>query len=684
MPVIVGRNYRHGVRASSPGMPHSAKIFTRPEAHSNAFSTRGSVPASPVGPLRNGRRPICLSCTRLDYTCVYQPRSNTKSPRQASQSDISSNIERSPLVNVTTPENPLLSPPIAQISPPRPVSAAAKSVHDMDPMDTDSVPTTYNNNCFQPDEPQNERVFGLPPFENDFFTNFPFEQFLAPGQLGDFTHFDPPTWLLPAPEVHLGWESVDSSTPPFSTTSYSTSTTPLTMSSDGQKAATITFILPTNEEVHYLRDAFFTRFHPILPMIHRKSFLSKLEEWQRFFDDDVVLLAVMAIASCGHHEPSMREKGEGWLNRAKTFVEKAIVSGTTSIQHVQAGIWITFHMFLKADMSESWVYLGKTWRMACPLSLNRIDAKRRGHNTHAGNPDNARSLEETRRTMWGLFMIDRCLSFLCGWPFAIDDRQFMINIPVTEKIYQDANAELLLGITPRHFPSSLDKMIEPIDHCYGHICNATVLLGRIVDYNNLPAGDDGSESGRRAFDALEVALARLLLSIPTHYTQITCLQTAVEQEHTCFLICLLQTCSILLHHPTVQAVTRQELSLNEGQTPSPEFLRCLASTKRIVSAIKDLVTISNRTLSNPLAGPIFFLTGRILIIHWLETKDACTRSEIDLILLSLDKMKEGEPMALRYKRVLLFDLTRSSAAVKDIKTNDGSYVSSKPSADINE
>ncbi|KAK6541944.1 hypothetical protein TWF694_007716 [Orbilia ellipsospora] len=564
--------------------------------------------------------------------------------------------------------------PLIQLSPP--ISSPTNSINDIDI--TDAEPPQNFEDVYTTDTPQHEQAFILPSFENEFFNNFPFEQFLPHGQLGvaDFT-MQPghPSWLMPMSEVQLGWESASSEGPAFSSTSsYST---PTTVASENQNRSNRASSIPTNEELqHLLRDVFFSRFHPIFPILHRRTFLDSLEDRKLQLDDDVLLLSILALASTGHHESSISEKGESWLSRARRLVDKAIKSSTASTQHVQAGIWITFTLFLRADMSESWIYLGKTWRMASPLGLHRIDSRKRGHSGGGGNSENARAIEEMRRMMWALFLLDRCLSFLCGWPFAIDDRQFAVNLPTSDKTFQDSNPDLLRDLTPQPFPVSIDKIIGPVDDCYAHICYATVLLGRIVDYNNFPgADDDESEVRRQAFSKLEVALARLLLATPAQYTKITYLQSTQEQENTCWLICLLQTCSILLHHPTVRTAAQQDDPPRDGSNASPEFLRCLAGTKHIISAIKDLVTIANRSFLNPLAAPILFLSGRILIIHWLETKDPCTRSEIDLILLSLDKMKEFcEPLANKYKRLLLFDLSRPSTSIEDIKTNDGTYV----------
>ncbi|KAK6359051.1 hypothetical protein TWF696_000221 [Orbilia brochopaga] len=617
--------------------------------------------------LQQGRKPVCLSCSRLDYTCVYQTRSSAKSHRQNLYSAM--NSERSS-PHALSPDMAFPTPAVTQASPPTSVSTA-DSVYDVDITDADNLLSTPEN-LYQHEKRSDELVSSLSPFENYFFTNFPFEQ--SHDQLGaDATmQLDLQPWLLPTSEINLDWRSTLSEAPTFPSTG---SSTPLTVSSDAQKSPGEAFSLPLREEINHLCDIFFSRFHPILPILHRRSFLETIPERDTPLEEDVVLLSLLALSSSGHSDASIRGKGEEWLKASKRIIDKAIKNSTVTLQHVQAGVWITFHLFLRAEMSECWIFLGKTWRMACPLGLNRIDAKKRGCNIIPGNLDNARAIEEMRRTIWALFLLDRSLSFVCGWPFAIDDRQFMVNTPVEENIFQGSDTESLLKTTTSPFPTSLDKAIEPIGDCYGYICYATVLLGRIVDYNNSPDADEVSEDRRRVFEKLEIALARLLLAIPSQFTKITYLQSTLEQENTCWLICLVQTCSILLHHPTVRAVTRQEDSPSEEDNPSPEFLRCLAGTKHIVSAIKDLVTVAGRGFLNPLAGPILFLSGRILIIHWLETNDICTRSEIDLILLSLDKMKEqSEPLASKYKHLLLYDLSRSSASVKEIKTNDGSYM----------
>lgn len=206
-------------------------------------------------------------------------------------------------------------------------------------------------------------------------------------------------------------------------------------------------ILPPDGLLFDLLDIFFNQHHIFLPFLHKTRYLESVLNFSRENPDResaALLHAIIAIAATSHDDPAIRNRQSQWFSRAKQLCEDLREKTYPSLQAVQAGLCICILGWTTGNYHLSWLYIGTSWRQAVTLGLNRIDGEQ-DKVVKNSEPKSDIEVEERRRTIWTLLMLDRGMAFPAGWPHAIDDRQFMVNLPVPEKIFQDADEQVRLN-----------------------------------------------------------------------------------------------------------------------------------------------------------------------------------------------------------------------------------------------
>ena len=98
-------------------------------------------------------------------------------------------------------------------------------------------------------------------------------------------------------------------------------------------------------------------------------------------------------------------------------------------------------MFGHAQMHELWIQLSSVWRMSQPLGLNSID--REGPFTGMlPLAHSEQEVEERRRTIWAVYILDRILSACVPWSMNINDDDFCVNFPAAEEVFQSESMKV--------------------------------------------------------------------------------------------------------------------------------------------------------------------------------------------------------------------------------------------------
>lgn len=64
-------------------------------------------------------------------------------------------------------------------------------------------------------------------------------------------------------------------------------------------------------------------------------------------------------------------------------------------------------------------------------------------------PRDAIEIEKQRKIIWALFFLDRSLSCLAGFSLAIDDRNYQVNFPLEEELFQSSTCNVSIYGNPK-------------------------------------------------------------------------------------------------------------------------------------------------------------------------------------------------------------------------------------------
>ena len=204
-----------------------------------------------------------------------------------------------------------------------------------------------------------------------------------------------------------------------------------------------TFSLFLNEIIDLL-EIFFFNYHLFLLCIHHKIYLNRVKFDTEIAKSSPLFWALFSVAASRHSQAYLRCLQHDFLARARTIFDSQFSQSTCSIQTLQAAVWVVFQTYTSEDLTEAWLFLGKACRLAALLRLNRIDTNREKLSFPASRSRNEIEKEEQRKTMWTLFLLDRLLSCFVEFPLAIDERQFQMNFPIDDNIFQDADCSVSL------------------------------------------------------------------------------------------------------------------------------------------------------------------------------------------------------------------------------------------------
>jgi len=199
--------------------------------------------------------------------------------------------------------------------------------------------------------------------------------------------------------------------------------------------------LPSPELMKVLFNLFFDKWHTILPFLYRKRVMEEIASKGPLTQPNTLTFAILALSGYLHPDAGVKAASSYWATRGKACFDRAVGEGQFTVQAVQGGIYLCLRMFGLAQMSQMWIFLGSVWRMCSPLGLDRIDSNS-AFGGFLPEPRNELEIEERRRTVWAIFILDRLSTTSVSWPVCIDDSQFNVNFPVSEEVFQSGSLEV--------------------------------------------------------------------------------------------------------------------------------------------------------------------------------------------------------------------------------------------------
>ncbi|OCL14386.1 hypothetical protein AOQ84DRAFT_384756 [Glonium stellatum] len=429
--------------------------------------------------------------------------------------------------------------------------------------------------------------------------------------------------------------------------------------------------LPLNHQLIELFELFFLHFYPLLPCFHKTTLLDEVKSQEIQKQAPFLVYAIISMTAKFHPDPTIQACRDEWFNQAKALYELTQRDTLPGLRVIQAGICIVFHASTLGQFSPAWLSLGKTWRQACALSLNRLDDETGGGLGLGPPPKSNLEREEYRRTLWSLFILDRSQCWPSGWPHGINDRQYLVNLPIEERKFQSVVMLTSDDAQSTPFNRNLSKLIaSPCTRAgsvdlFQCLVKGYVILGRVVEHvHNLHNSPDDEEYCHES-NYLDSQIIRFRLSLPRAATSILAAPTD-DRLHVVWLNVMLNTVTILLHF---RATVLKPSSLEaENSEENMHFAQCVAAARNTIQFIKDMSRISLDPLFNPLIGPDYYLLSCVLVIEWRQTGDDNVKSEIDMLDLFFDRLYEVYPfLGKKFKVGLRYDLQRDKDGLREMR-----------------
>lgn len=223
--------------------------------------------------------------------------------------------------------------------------------------------------------------------------------------------------------------------------------------------------LPPLQLMLDLAEIYFTTLHLHLPFLHRRRFLYTLHNSASLAaaPSQSLVFSVLAIAAAYHDSAVIRSQGVLWYSKAREKVDLAIsanvdpMSGsrvaTLTVEMVQALCLLALIEMGQSDHQRAFLSLGQAVRIAAMLGLTRMDEDRVADRTGQMNekrlrppalhplPDDPVLLEECRRTMCAVYVLDRFEAATVGWPAAISEMDVRVLLPCADHDFENGLCE---------------------------------------------------------------------------------------------------------------------------------------------------------------------------------------------------------------------------------------------------
>ncbi|KAK3319552.1 fungal-specific transcription factor domain-containing protein [Cercophora scortea] len=438
-------------------------------------------------------------------------------------------------------------------------------------------------------------------------------------------------------------------------------------------------LFPAHHHIVQLVDLFFDRYHDYLPLLHRQTFTQAVSTEGLITTSPLLLYSIMAITAQTHPDPAIRSQRNKWFEKAKVLYAATGHAPKQPLETLQAAACILLHALIVSEYSTAWLVLGMAWRQAVAMGFHRIDAASPLNLTDP--PPSAtdwRELEQRRRIVWVLFMLDRSMCFPIGLTHAIDARKLRIHLPLSDDVFQNVDQPPPPAEPIRHPPTvstllghfeSHPTIDVPRTH---YLLLAYLLLGAIVEHMYSPEYDlhDAAHESERA--ALEHDLAQTRLVLPRSATDLSAASYATF-KHVVWLNIVMNLNTVLLFH-------RPSLP-NAGSDNSWQL--CVAAARNVARVIREASRVSTELLINPHVAAPIFTCGRILVVEYLipsgaphagpglngvKTSDPELRADLEVMLLIFDRLGEAfEGVGRKFRLGLLYHLRQELSCVQAIK-----------------
>ncbi|KAH9007096.1 fungal-specific transcription factor domain-containing protein [Lactarius hatsudake] len=427
--------------------------------------------------------------------------------------------------------------------------------------------------------------------------------------------------------------------------------------------------LPGPEEVEYperdladkLVNTYFSRFHFLLPVIDKPTFMRQYTYLMDHKDDQhlartqtafiAMVFALFACAAQLVEDPRLKGDKEDDGGMGMVYYERALIlhyisHASTQVAHVQCFILMSSFLCSVNCLPQAWLLIGQAVRAAQDLGLHRSSRRL---------IISAIEKETRRKIWWGVYTLDRMLALALGRPIGAEDVDCDVELPID--LDDDFLPDYFAGAPmTSETPSLMTGFISLISlyNIAGRVMRA--VYG--VDMADTTVDPEKRVQLQVSVDALDKELTKWLDGLPPVFKS-----TMINEKQVSMGAAL---CSH--YYSVLTALHRNLLPVRRGQPPAP-----LSSAKAVSSArtcirlapfIKNVVPPSHH-----LAFFIqqLFSSAVIVLLYAMHVADPVAANtameEVQSCLGALETWEGIWPGARKVKELLIELVTTAREAV---------------------
>ncbi|KAI9274313.1 fungal-specific transcription factor domain-containing protein [Phascolomyces articulosus] len=394
------------------------------------------------------------------------------------------------------------------------------------------------------------------------------------------------------------------------------------------------FEMPPKDLQEHLLDLYFEYFYPFIPLLHKKSFMEKLNS-NEHQPSRLLLNAIYAVASRVSPDPRVRTDpnqpdtaGDVFFERARLLLD--FEWNNFRVSTVQSLLLMSSHQNGALKPTRGWIYSGMAFRMAQNLGLHR--------NCDTWNLSEA-DKQDRKRAFFCCFVIDRLTCAMHGRAPMIDERDYDTPYP-TEDDEDDVERK----------PRIMENFIALIKLCeiLGDVLRDLYMVKGRKQLSVMATPDS-------VISTLDKALNQWMAKLPPNLryrppnTRLAERAPAPALE-LCQVHMLFYTTLILLHRPFIPGPTQ---SIAPSVFPSASI--CTFAANKILDIAESMYADGRLTNVNNYSLYFMFTAGVIFVYNAASTDSMFSfeaKISINKIMRAMDEVEKTWITSARHCNIL--------------------------------
>lgn len=134
-------------------------------------------------------------------------------------------------------------------------------------------------------------------------------------------------------------------------------------------------VFPPNAVIYELVEIFFDKIYHVLPCFHKRTFMEQIWNGHIQTQSPLLLYSLLAVAAGFHPDPAIKARRKEWYEQAKLLYDITGRAPNPALRTIQAVMFLVYYAYTCGDFSACWLYIGKVWRQAAVLGMNRLDSE---------------------------------------------------------------------------------------------------------------------------------------------------------------------------------------------------------------------------------------------------------------------------------------------------------------------